>query len=204
MRQKLREQNKLRSGTFNFSKLTINENGIQYEDIQAKHLVFCEGWQAVNNPYFGWLPFSINKGEVLDINVQNFSGECIYNKGVYVVPLGNGNLKVGATYNWREPNENPTEEGLKELETKLKNLLIKPFMVVNHEAGIRPAVRDRKPLIGVHPEFPALSIFNGMGSKGVLMAPFLAGQFADALTGKGTLWPEVSIARYQQFYLKGN
>ena len=68
----------------------------------------------------------------------------------------------------------------------------------------RPAVRDRKPLIGTHPEFPALSIFNGMGSKGVLMAPFLAGQFADALTGKGTLWPEVSIARYQQFYLKGN
>lgn len=204
LRLKLQAQNKLRNGTFHFNLLTINEAGIQYEDIQARHLVFCEGWQAVNNPYFGWLPFSINKGEVLDISVQNFSRECIYNKGVYVVPLGNGNLKVGATYNWREPNENPTPEGLEELETKLKNLLQKPFTVVNHEAGIRPAVRDRKPLIGVHPAFPGLSIFNGMGSKGVLMAPYLAAQFADALTGTGTLWPEVSIARYQQFYLKGN
>jgi len=204
MRQKLQEQNKLRSGTFDFSKLTLGENGIQYDDIAAKHLVFCEGWQAVNNPYFNWLPFSINKGEVLDITVQNFSGECIYNKGVYVVPLGNGNLKVGATYNWREPNENPTAEGRNELETKLKQLLKQPFNVAAHVAGIRPAVRDRKPLIGIHPEFPALSIFNGMGSKGVLMAPFLARQFAEVLTGKGTLWPEVSISRYQQFYLKGS
>lgn len=204
LRQKLQTQNKIRSGTFNFNNLTINETGIRYEDIQAKHLIFCEGWQAVNNPYFSWLPFSINKGEVLDINVRNFSSECIYNKGVYVVPLGNGNLKVGATYNWREPNENPTAEGREELETKLKKLLNKSFEIVNHEAGIRPAVRDRKPLIGIHPEFPALSVFNGMGSKGVLMAPFLASQFAACLAGEGTLWPEVSISRYQQFYLKGS
>lgn len=204
MRQKLLAQNKLRSGTFSFNNLTINENGIQYQDIEAKSLIFCEGWQAVNNPYFSWLPFSINKGEVLDISTENFGRECIYNKGVYVVPLSNGNLKVGATYNWREPNENPTAEGRQELENKLYQLLKQPFTVANHEAGIRPAVRDRKPLIGIHPDYPVLGIFNGMGSKGVLMAPYLAGQFADALAGKGTLWPEVSIARYQQFYLKGS
>ncbi len=204
LRQKLKKQNKLCTGTFNFNNLSLTGTGISYQDIEARHLVFCEGWQAVNNPYFGWLPFSINKGEVLDITVQNFSEECIYNKGVYVVPLGNGNWKVGATYNWREPTEDTTEDGLRELETKLKQLLKQPFGVAKHEAGIRPAVRDRKPLIGIHPEQPALSIFNGMGSKGVLMAPFLAEQFAGMLAGEGALWPEISITRYQQFYQKGN
>ena len=200
LREKLQTQNKIRSGTFQFSNLTISGCGIQYEDIQARHLIFCEGWQAVNNPYFGWLPFSINKGEVLDISVQNFMAECIYIKGVYVVPLGEERWKVGATYNWREPNEVPTAEGRDELLGKLKQLLKLPVQVTAHQAGIRPAVRDRKPLIGTHPEIPQLSIFNGMGSKGVLMAPFLASQFADAFVGKGEIWPEVSINRYRKFF----
>ncbi|MBK0401354.1 FAD-dependent oxidoreductase [Adhaeribacter sp. BT258] len=200
LRQKLGTQNKIRSGTFQFSNLKLTENGIQYEDIRARHLIFCEGWQAVNNPYFGWLPFSINKGEVLDISVQNFTTGCIYNKGVYVVPLGEERWKVGATYNWREPNELPTAEGREELLGKVKQLLKIPVEVTGHLAGIRPATRDRKPLIGTHPEVSQLSIFNGMGSKGVLMAPFLAGQFADALAGKSVLWPEVSIDRYRKFF----
>ncbi|HYK56462.1 MAG TPA: FAD-dependent oxidoreductase, partial [Flavisolibacter sp.] len=190
----------IRSGTFNFSNLKLTENGIQYEDIQARHLIFCEGWQAVRNPYFGWLPLSINKGEVLEIGVQNFPTGCIYNKGVYVVPLGEERWKVGATYNWREPNEEPTEAGREELLGKVNQLLKVPVEVTAHAAGIRPATRDRKPLIGTHPELPQLSIFNGMGSKGVLMAPFLAAQFADCLAGKSEIWPEVSIARYRKFF----
>ena len=200
LRNKLTAENRLRSGTFRFENLQLLENGITYEDLKARRLIFCEGWQATKNPYFGWLPFSLNKGEVLDISVKNLEADCIYNKGVYVVPLGMEAWKVGATYNWREPNEELTAEGRAELEGKLNNLLKIPFKVMEHTAGIRPAVRDRKPLIGMHPEIPVLGIFNGMGSKGVLMAPFLAQQFAEALAGQGDIWPEVSISRYHKLF----
>jgi glycine/D-amino acid oxidase-like deaminating enzyme len=200
LRKKRLEQNNLLNQTFDINKLTVTENGIVYDAKSARKLIFCEGWQAVNNPYFSWLPFSPNKGEVLDIAIENFTPECIYNKGVYVVPYGAEFWKVGATYNWRQPDEIPTEEGKEELISKTKQLLKLSFKVTGHLAGIRPATRDRKPLIGLHPELPALGIFNGMGSKGVSMAPFLAQQFAEILEGNGSLWAEVSVSRYQTLY----
>jgi glycine oxidase len=202
LRENRLKKNSLLNEPFDNEQLQVTENGVSYKDIQAKKVIFCEGWQAVNNPYFSWLPFSPNKGEVLEIAIENFSPECIYNKGVYVVPYGNETWKVGATYNWRQPDEEPTEEGLNELVSKTKQLLKLSFEVKAHVAGIRPAVRDRKPLIGLHPALPAVGIFNGMGSKGVSMAPFLAQQFAEVLEGKGSLWPEVSILRYQTLYFQ--
>lgn len=200
LRENLLKHNNLLNEAFDFKKLTVTDNGIVYDGKSAGTLIFCEGWQAVNNPYFNWLPFSPNKGEVLDIEVENFASDCIYNKGVYVVPYGRETWKVGATYNWRQPDEQPTAEGREELLAKTKQLLKMPVTVKEHVAGIRPATRDRKPLIGLHPEVPAIGIFNGMGSKGVLMAPFLAQQFAANLEGKGSLWPEVSVLRYQTLY----
>ncbi|HSI90125.1 MAG TPA: FAD-dependent oxidoreductase [Adhaeribacter sp.] len=202
LREKLLNQRLLRSGQLDFSKLSISEEGVQYEAIQARHLVFCEGYQAIYNPYFKWLPFSPNKGEVLDLEVKNFNPKRIYNKGVYVVPIGENCWKVGATYNWRQPDEIPTEEGRAELLQKAAQVLKLPLTVTGHLAGIRPAVRDRKPLIGTHPELPNVSIFNGMGSKGVMMAPYLARHFADVLAGGTVLEKEVAISRYHSFYLE--
>jgi len=185
---------------FDFSNLTISGSGITYKNIRAKHLIFCEGYQATQNPYFSWLPFALNKGELLEISVKNFPEECIYNKGVYVVPLEPGKWKVGATYNWREPDELPTEAGFNELKTRLQQLVKLPVQPQAHYAGIRPAVRDRKPLIGTHPELPAVHIFNGMGSKGVLMAPWLADHFSEVLTGNAVLLPEADINRFRKLF----
>jgi glycine/D-amino acid oxidase-like deaminating enzyme len=65
---------------------------------------------------------------------------------------------------------------------------------------VRPAVRDRRPLLGHHPALPWLSIFGGFGSKGVSLAPRLAQQLADFLVGQGQLWPEADVARYNKLY----
>ena len=48
------------------------------------------------------------------------------------------------------------------------------YKVVNHVAGIRPTVVDRRPLIGGHPEYSNLFILNGFGSRGVLIGPQLS------------------------------
>ncbi|WP_439880405.1 NAD(P)/FAD-dependent oxidoreductase [Pontibacter sp. MBLB2868] len=185
---------------FDMEQLQLTESGVKYGNITATHLIFCEGYQVVHNPYFKWLPLQPTKGEVLEVQTENFEPECIYNKAVYVVPVGGGRFKIGATYNWRQPDELPTTAGKEELAERFTQITSQNFHVVNHWAGIRPAVRDRRPLGGKHPEHPQLSIFNGMGSKGVLMAPFLARNFADALEGKTDLLPEIHISRYFSLY----
>ncbi|MEJ8804437.1 NAD(P)/FAD-dependent oxidoreductase [Pontibacter sp. H249] len=186
---------------FDIEQLTLTESGVKYrEDIEANHLIFCEGYQVVNNPYFRWLPLQPTKGEVLEVRTQNFNPSCIYNKAVYVVPEGEGRLIIGATYNWRQPDEQITKQGEEELSERFSQITSEEFKVTGQWAGIRPAVRDRRPLAGVHPKYKQLSVFNGMGSKGVLMAPFLANNFAEALEGKTDLLPEIHISRYFSLY----
>ncbi len=197
----LLEQNLLFPERFDISQLQLTDEGVNYKTIKARHLIFCEGYQVINNPYFAWLPLQPTKGEVLEVQAeQNFAPECIYNKAVYVVPEGAGRFIIGATYNWRTPDEEPTQEGQDELSERFRQITPKAFTVTGHWAGIRPAVRDRKPLMGMHPAYEQLSVFNGMGSKGVMMAPYLAAHFADALAGKAELMPEIHISRYFSLY----
>ena len=72
-----------------------------------------------------------------------------------------------------------------------------PFEITNQQAGIRPTVNDRRPLIGLHPEHPQLAVFNGMGTKGVMLAPFFADQFANFLESATPIDKEVDIARFK-------
>ncbi|MBC5993823.1 NAD(P)/FAD-dependent oxidoreductase [Pontibacter cellulosilyticus] len=198
--KELQEQNLLLPERFNIEHLGLTDAGVQYKGIAARHLIFCEGYQAVKNPYFKWLPLQPTKGEVLEVQTHNFEPECIYNKAVYVVPIGGGRFKIGATYNWREADEVPTKSGEEELAERFRQITSEDFEVVGHRAGIRPAVRDRRPLAGAHPDFKQLSVFNGLGSKGVMMSPYLAENFAEALEGKTNLLPEIHISRYFSLY----
>lgn len=194
------EKGEMITGKFDLNLLRVQENMVTYGDLTAQNLIFCEGYQGAANPYFSWLPFSLNKGEVLDIETDLLQQAYIYNKAVYVVGLEDKRWRVGATYNWREVSEEITQEARDELSRKLQGLLKKPFRVLAQRAGIRPAVRDRRPLLGRHPDRPVVSIFNGMGSKGVMMAPYLARHFEAYLTGQQDLLPEVNILRYLSFY----
>jgi glycine/D-amino acid oxidase-like deaminating enzyme len=163
-------------------------------------VVFCEGHAVTANPWFGWLPVTPNQGEVLDVEAPGLPADYVLNRGAYVVPVGAGRVRVGATYRWPPFSPEPTAEAREELSQRLRELTATDFRVTGQRAGIRPAVRDRKPLLGTHPAHPALAVFNGLGSKGVLLAPRLAGLLADHLETGAELWPEVNIIRYQALY----
>jgi len=105
-------------------------------------------------------------------------------------------FRVGSTYEWGTTDPNPTQDKRLDLEEKLRNILQVPFTVVLHEAGVRPTVLDRRPLIGLHPRHQALGIFNGLGTKGVLMAPLQAKEFVSFLLDGASLSPEASIQRF--------
>lgn len=193
----------LQHETFAWQQLVPGpEGGFTYAGrVHARHVVCCEGAAAVHNPYFNWLPFTPNQGEVLDVECNGLGPEYVLNKGAYAVPLGRGQLRVGATYRWPPFAEGTTPEARQELSQRLQEMTELPFRVTGQRAGVRPAVRDRKPLLGSHPAVLGLHIFNGFGSKGVMLAPRLAQLLADWLEHGQELWPEVQIRRYQALYI---
>jgi glycine oxidase len=181
---------------FDFDALTLLPSGVEYKGIKATKILFCEGYKVTSNPYFNWLPMVLTKGEILQVRIPNFECEKVVNKGVFILPLGGDLFKVGATYEWKDLSESPTERGKSELVEKLKQVIKVPFEVVAHEAGVRPTVKDRRPVIGMHPDYPQLGIFNGMGTKAVLLAPYFALEFCTYLEGGSVLNKEVDVKRF--------
>jgi hypothetical protein len=45
-------------------------NGINWQDISAKKIIFCEGYHAIHNPWFNYLPFQLAKGEILTLTAK--------------------------------------------------------------------------------------------------------------------------------------
>ncbi len=181
--------------TFDYSKLVIKENHIEYNTIKAKQIVFAEGFGLHSNPFFNNLPLDGTKGELLIIKAENLNLEEIINSSIWILPIGNDLYKVGATYNWADKTTNQTEEGKNELLSNLKDLISCEFEIIEHLAGIRPTVKDRRPLLGRHHEHKNLYILNGMGTRGVLFAPYLSDKLFQFIENNVELDNEISINR---------
>jgi len=67
---------------------------------------------------------------------------------------------------------------------------------VTHTAGIRPTVIDRKPLLGSHHLHRNAAVFNGLGTRGVLIAPYAAPILYNHLTNQNPIPREISIERF--------
>jgi glycine/D-amino acid oxidase-like deaminating enzyme len=200
--QQGRAEGWLREETFSWEHVVSGAAGVSYGPgrVLARQVVCCQGAAALQCPYFSWLPLTPNQGEVLAVEVLGLSAAQVLNRGAYVVPDGEGLFRVGATYRWPPFASAGSGEGEAELVERLAGLTPLPYRVRGLRRAVRPAVRDRRPLLGRHPALPWLSICGGFGSKGVSLAPRLAALLADYLAGQGDLWPEADVARYQKLY----
>ena len=115
---------------------------------------------------------------------------------VFLIPLGDDLYCVGATYEWEDKSNNITEKGKDELLSKLKTFLKCDFKLINQVAGIRPTVIDRRPLVGRHPENKNMYILNGLGTRGVMIAPYVAKKLFDFIEYKVRLDNEINITRF--------
>jgi glycine/D-amino acid oxidase-like deaminating enzyme len=181
---------------FDYNLIQFIGDKVAYEHLVADKIIFAEGYGITQNPYFSHLPLKATKGQVLTVDVDGLAEDNIINRKVFALPLGDKQFKVGSTYEWEWENEEPTPELRLDLEAKLASLVDLPFEVKDHQAGIRPSVHDRRPLIGLHPEHPQLAVFNGMGSKGVMIAPYFAKEFASYLNNSSELDKEIDIKRF--------
>lgn len=185
---------------FDYEQLTLEDNCVHYKNLQAKRLVFAEGYQAIHNPYFNYLPFGPAKGDILLVRIPNYpAANKLVKHGVFIIHLKDDIYWIGSTYNRDYKTIEPMPKAKASLEERLRRVLTLPFDVLEHQTAIRPTVRDRRPFIGQHPKFEQLYLFNGMGAKGSYLAPFFAQQLADYLEKGGALDREVDIRRYERF-----
>jgi glycine/D-amino acid oxidase-like deaminating enzyme len=192
----LREKNSLMEAGFNHDILETNSNNVTYQNITAKYVVFAEGFGVKKNPFFKFIPLNGTKGEVLTIKAPDLKIDYGVKSSVFIIPIEGDTYYVGATYNWKDKTQLPTDAGKDELITKLKTFITCDFEVVNHQAGVRPTVTDRRPLIGKHPEINRLFVMNGLGSRGVMIAPYVAEKLYNFIENGAVLDAEININRF--------
>ncbi|MFM2266844.1 MAG: hypothetical protein RL757_285 [Bacteroidota bacterium] len=196
----LTNKNLISTEKFDFEAIKfVDDKHVRYKNFEAAKIIFCEGAGAVDNPYFQHLPFQLDKGELLLVKIPDFpllKIQKIFKNKMSIVPLSDDLFWVGATNEWHFENPKPSEHQRGELVSALENMLRIPFEVVAHQAAVRPTVRDRRPLIGLHKTQPQLGIFNGLGTKGTSLAPYFASHFVAHLLDGLALNPEISIERF--------
>jgi glycine oxidase len=185
---------------FDYSQLTPAKDGVSYKGIQAKRVIFCEGYASKANPWFNYLPLTGSKGEYLIIKAPQLARTQIIKGSIFISPLEEGLFWVGASFTQEDKTATPTPQGKEWLLKKLNALLDTPYEVVLHQAAIRPTVIDRRPLLGAHPSFSNLFIFNGLGTRGVLMAPLLSQWLYDHIQEGKQIPNEVAINRFESYF----
>lgn len=183
------------SERFNYDTVEITSDFIVYKGEQYKNIIFAEGFGLHANPYFNDLPLDGTKGELLIIEAADLKIDVTIKSNIFILPIGDNLYKVGATYDWNDKTNVPTETGKKELTDKLNETITCDYKIVEHFAGVRPTVKDRRPLVGTHYNYKNIHVLNGLGTRGVMLAPFLANQLFNHLVLGDNLEKEIDIVR---------
>ena len=182
---------------FDYQALQLN-SGIRYQNITAKKIIFCEGYQAIANPWFKYLPFQLAKGEILTLTATSPLPEAIFNYGRWLIPLNRLQLRTGATFEPHQLDALPSTQGKQQLLEALIHIMpsLNTAHLIKHQAGIRPTTLDKAPFIGLHPQYDNVAIFNGFGAKGSLQIPFYSRHFTQYLRKQSPLIATVDCQRY--------
>ena len=199
----LDKKGKISHKRVDFEKLEIDVEGVSYGSLKASKIVFATGFGMRHNPYFNYLPLQGTKGELLTIKAPELKESRVIKSSVFIIPMGEDLYRIGATYKWKDKTNEPTEEAKTELLEKLESFLDCSYELVDHIAGIRPTVTDRRPLVGRHPKHQNLYALNGFGSRGVMIAPYASARLFKYIEYNDALPLEMDIERFRKKYKDG-
>jgi glycine/D-amino acid oxidase-like deaminating enzyme len=180
-----------------FDLTQFDEKTASYKGIEYDKVVFCCGYLNKYIPFFASAPVEQTKGQTLTIESPNLPEDESLNRKCFVLPLGSNTFRIGATYEWNDESLSITETSKQLLLEHLSVLSDFDLKVVDQSVGVRPTVLDRRPIMGQHPEHSKLFIFNGLGTKGYLMAPTLAKDMCAFILEEKELEREVSLKRFE-------
>ncbi|MDQ3100692.1 MAG: FAD-binding oxidoreductase [Bacteroidota bacterium] len=163
-------------------------DGIAINEISARWIIHCNGPFAKVN---GLVPV---KGEVLTVRIPKVNIKSIIHRWIIILPIGGELYKIGSTFQWNDVWSRKSPSGADHLMEKLSAIIPAPVEIIDHVAGVRPTSKDRRPLLGKIAAHQA--VFNGLGSRGAMIAPWCAKHLIDHLFDHEPLDPEVDIDRF--------
>lgn len=150
-----------------------SESGVRIASCSAPLLVRCTG-------PFASLPGLVPvKGEGLTLRLPGLRTSRMLHRAVFLLPVGEERYRVGATFKWDAVWDGPTAEARTWLLDKLRLMTPVQPEVGEQWVGVRPTSADRRPIMGRTTEHEA--VLNGLGARGVLLAPWCAAHLADHL-----------------------
>ncbi|WP_379965377.1 NAD(P)/FAD-dependent oxidoreductase [Epilithonimonas sp. UC225_85] len=180
--------------SFDHNSIDI-ENSI-YKNFKFKGIVFCEGIHTKDNPYFNTIPVLPNKGHCLEVKIEQALDPFIIKKKHFLFSLSDNRFYYGGTYDRFDRTEEIDPEFIEELETGLKAFYKGNYSITKIKTAFRATVDDRRPILGSHPEFHNLKIFNGLGARGVLNGTYFSKVMFDYLENQIDLDPEIDVKRF--------
>ena len=185
---------------FDYNKLEIFNQYVKYGNFKSKNIVFCEGVGIKNNIFFNYLPIESLKGEYLLIKSPKLSSNYILKSSIYLIPLEKKVFWVGSTFYFNDKSPKKTKKAYNFLLSKLNSFISVPFEVIDHKIGFRPVVKDRRPILGRHPKHKNLILYNGLGTRGLMLAPLLSKWLYEYTSDNKEFNNEISINRYKELY----
>lgn len=196
-RNHLKNDNALLNEKFSEKELILNEGFVQYKNITAKKIIYCNGINSSVSKFWKQLPFVPNKGQALIAKIDSLSGEYIYKFGhLSLIPWQNNLWWIGSSNELNFVDEKPSDHFYQSTVASLKKILKTDFKIEEHLSSIRPAAVERRPFAGVHPIYNQVAILNGMGSKGCSLAPWFAKELTDHLINNKTINALADVKRY--------
>ncbi len=174
--------------------INFNADSVVYNEYLASKIILCDGPTGFGNQLLENIRFHPLKGEVLHLNI-NYTSNFILNRNGFVVPR-NGQYIAGSNYDLAGTDWQSTTEAKEEIVGKIDKLLNIEYEIIGQRAGLRPTTHDRRPVLGILPKHPQIGVFNGLGTKGVSLAPYFACQFAGFLVDGSEIDKEVQIGRF--------
>lgn len=172
-------------------QLSIDADGVHWRGQEFTQVIFCDGPSARDNPWLTGIDITTIPGEVLTLAPQEPLPRYIFHAaGAWMAPLPNGEAKLGSTYGTANTSAQVTDTAREALLNQLPRLLARPpaYTLSDHQAGLRPATPSKQPILGQLPGQP-IALLNGLGSRAVLQAPYLADALAEHLLAGSPIPP---------------
>lgn len=183
--------------SIDYSTLGNNHNKFSVNSMSAKNIIFCEGFQAINNPWLKDLPFKLAKGEILTLELESKCNNML-SWGSWLVPQikydegESSYAKLGANYAWEDTDLTASEDVKNKLIDSLEQTTTFEGRVIEHEVGVRPTTKLRHAFVGPLSNLDNAYCFNGFGSKGCLTIPQHVQLLCDHLLKQTDLPAEVT------------
>lgn len=195
--EQLVSQNILVQKKYDEQHLIHQDDCIEYENIRAKKIIYCDGVVSLQSRFWNMLPFSPNKGQALIADIPMLPQAVMYKFGGYsFVPWIDDQWWIGSSYENKFDNELPDPVFRQKTRAALKSILKVPFTITGHLAAVRPTNVERRPFAGLHPLYKNIAILNGMGTKGCSIAPFFANELTQFLAHGSPLTAEANVQRF--------